>query len=76
MDVVDVVCRTSGETGETVGGGRFSVLADGSLQLQRVAKEDTGQYTCQASNSEGETFITSKLEIKGICHGRERRSFP
>ncbi|XP_031422815.1 cell adhesion molecule L1-like a isoform X7 [Clupea harengus] len=58
------VVWTSGETGETVGGGRFSVLADGSLQLQRVAKEDTGQYTCQASNSEGETFITSKLEIK------------
>lgn len=65
--------RISEKTGPIVGGGRFSMLGDdGSLLIKSVEKDDSGQYTCQASNSEGLTAITTKLEIKGICHRRER----
>lgn len=55
----------SEKTGPIVGGGRFSMLGDdGSLLIKSVEKDDSGQYTCQASNSEGLTAITTKLEIK------------
>ncbi|XP_063064100.1 neural cell adhesion molecule L1-like protein isoform X2 [Engraulis encrasicolus] len=45
-------------------GERFSRLEDGSLLIKSVEREDSGQYSCRASNSEGETAITAKLEIK------------
>ncbi|KAL2104146.1 hypothetical protein ACEWY4_001014 [Coilia grayii] len=55
---------SSGAVGEIQDGGRFSMLEDGSLLIKSAEREDTGQYTCRASNSEGETAITAKLEIK------------
>lgn len=62
--------RSSAAMGTIEEGERFSRLEDGSLLIKSVEREDSGQYSCRASNSEGETAITAKLEIKGILHTR------
>uniref|UniRef100_A0AAY4BJ33 Neural cell adhesion molecule L1 n=1 Tax=Denticeps clupeoides TaxID=299321 RepID=A0AAY4BJ33_9TELE len=43
---------------------RFSVSDNGSLLFRNVVKEDGGQYSCLASNSEGEAAIVARLDVK------------
>ncbi|XP_028450243.1 protein sidekick-1 isoform X1 [Perca flavescens] len=42
---------------------RFTLLQSGGLQIQPVSFQDTGEYTCIASNSEGTINATSMLTV-------------
>lgn len=43
---------------------RVAVLLDGSLEVHRAQKLDSGNYTCRASNSAGETNMVVGLEVE------------
>ncbi|XP_076019564.1 cell adhesion molecule L1-like a isoform X2 [Genypterus blacodes] len=53
------------ETPETIEGERFFVLPNGSLQVIGAEKEDSGEYVCVATNTEGKAAITAALAVKG-----------
>ncbi|XP_070696002.1 cell adhesion molecule L1-like a isoform X2 [Pempheris klunzingeri] len=55
---------TKGETPGTIGGGRYSVFQNGSLQIISAEKNDSGNYVCHAFNSEGHSFVTAVLDVK------------
>ncbi|XP_074553803.1 protein sidekick-1-like isoform X2 [Halichoeres trimaculatus] len=42
---------------------RFSLLQSGSLEIQPVSFQDSGEYTCIASNSEGTINTTASLTV-------------
>uniref|UniRef100_A0A8C9XMP9 Sidekick cell adhesion molecule 1 n=1 Tax=Sander lucioperca TaxID=283035 RepID=A0A8C9XMP9_SANLU len=42
---------------------RFTLLQSGGLQIQPISLQDTGEYTCIASNSEGTINATSMLTV-------------
>lgn len=44
--------------------GRVAVLLDGSLEVNGAQKLDSGNYTCRASNSAGETNMVVGLEVE------------
>lgn len=48
----------------SVEGPRFNNHANGSLEIYSVEKEDTGQYTCYAKNTEGTSAIDATLHVK------------
>ncbi|XP_041702241.1 neural cell adhesion molecule L1-like protein isoform X3 [Coregonus clupeaformis] len=52
------------ETTESVEGEQFSVFKNGSLQINQAGKEDSGEYMCFATNSEGKSAITALLDVK------------
>uniref|UniRef100_A0A674D6U6 Neural cell adhesion molecule L1-like protein n=1 Tax=Salmo trutta TaxID=8032 RepID=A0A674D6U6_SALTR len=52
------------DTTESVEGERFSVFKNGSLQINQAGKEDSGEYVCFATNSEGKSAITALLDVK------------
>ncbi|XP_053267224.1 neural cell adhesion molecule L1-like protein [Pleuronectes platessa] len=52
------------DSSESVEGPRFSVHDNGSLEIYSVEKEDTGQYTCLAKNTEGTSAIEAMLYVK------------
>uniref|UniRef100_A0A7N6C0Z2 Cell adhesion molecule L1-like b n=1 Tax=Anabas testudineus TaxID=64144 RepID=A0A7N6C0Z2_ANATE len=63
---------------ESVEGPRFTVHDNGTLEIYRVEKDDTGQYTCLAKNTEGTSAIDSMLYVKGkllkkrsVCSGSQ-----
>lgn len=58
--------RNKDDTTESVEGERFSVFKNGSLQINQAGKEDSGEYVCFATNSEGKSAITALLDVKGI----------
>ena len=45
--------------------GRFSVLADGTLVIERVETDDAGEYVCEAQSAAGSAFAKAKLDVKG-----------
>jgi Immunoglobulin I-set domain len=45
--------------------GRFSVLDDGMLVIERVNKEDAGDYVCEAQSAAGSAFAKARLDVKG-----------
>uniref|UniRef100_A0A8C1IG32 Neural cell adhesion molecule L1-like protein n=1 Tax=Cyprinus carpio TaxID=7962 RepID=A0A8C1IG32_CYPCA len=45
-------------------GERFSVYKNGSLEIHNVMKEDMGEYSCFAQNTEGKVAIAATLEVK------------
>ncbi|TRY69801.1 hypothetical protein DNTS_000588, partial [Danionella cerebrum] len=47
-----------------VEGERFSVHKNGSLEIQNVMKQDVGEYSCFAQNTEGKVAIAASLEVK------------
>ncbi|XP_051932014.1 neural cell adhesion molecule L1-like protein isoform X2 [Hippocampus zosterae] len=52
------------ESSESLAGPRFTVHDNGSLEIYRAEKEDTGQYTCYAKNTEGTSAIEASLYVK------------
>lgn len=57
--------RSKDDSPESVHGPRFTVHENGSLEIYNVAKDDTGQYTCLAKNTEGSSAIDAVLYVKG-----------
>ncbi|XP_062248590.1 neural cell adhesion molecule L1-like protein isoform X8 [Platichthys flesus] len=49
---------------EAIKGGRFLFLQNGALQIIRAEKDDSGEYVCAASNTEGESAVTALLDVK------------
>ncbi|XP_077054172.1 neural cell adhesion molecule L1-like protein isoform X2 [Siphateles boraxobius] len=52
------------DSANAVEGERFSVHKNGSLEIHNVMKEDMGEYSCFAQNSEGKVAIAATLEVK------------
>ncbi|XP_026117547.1 neural cell adhesion molecule L1-like protein isoform X5 [Carassius auratus] len=52
------------DSADAVEGERFSVHKNGSLEIQNIMKEDTGEYSCFAQNTEGKVAIAATLEVK------------
>ncbi|XP_053281048.1 neural cell adhesion molecule L1-like protein isoform X5 [Pleuronectes platessa] len=49
---------------EAIKGERFLSLQNGALQIIRAEKDDSGEYVCAASNTEGESAVTALLDVK------------
>ncbi|XP_054472345.1 neural cell adhesion molecule L1-like protein [Anoplopoma fimbria] len=49
---------------ESVDGPRFFVHDNGSLEIYSAEKEDAGQYTCLAKNTEGSSGVDAMLYVK------------
>lgn len=52
------------ETLETIESERFSSLQNGSFQIIRAEKNDSGNYVCEAVNVEGKATVTAVLDVK------------
>ncbi|XP_069368982.1 neural cell adhesion molecule L1-like protein isoform X13 [Paralichthys olivaceus] len=52
------------DSSESVEGPRLSVHDNGSLEIYSVEKDDMGQYTCLAKNTEGTSAIDAMLYVK------------
>ncbi|XP_056606250.1 neural cell adhesion molecule L1-like protein isoform X3 [Triplophysa dalaica] len=52
------------DSANAVEGERFLVHKNGSLEIHHVTKEDMGEYSCFAQNTEGKVAISSTLEVK------------
>ncbi|XP_059415887.1 neural cell adhesion molecule L1-like protein isoform X2 [Carassius carassius] len=52
------------DSANSVEGERFSVYKNGSLEIHKVMKEDMGEYSCFAQNTEGKVTIAATLEVK------------
>ncbi|KAF3694954.1 Matrix-remodeling-associated protein 5 [Channa argus] len=48
---------------------RVVVVSGGTLRVHLAQKVDTGNYTCQAKNSVGETSMVVGLEVEAFSHG-------
>lgn len=57
--------RSKADSADAVEGERFSVHKNGSLEIQNLMKEDMGEYSCFAQNTEGKVAIAATLEVKG-----------
>uniref|UniRef100_A0A8C1M774 Neural cell adhesion molecule L1-like protein n=1 Tax=Cyprinus carpio TaxID=7962 RepID=A0A8C1M774_CYPCA len=66
-------CKVFSSPASTEGRERFSVHKNGSLEIQNLMKEDMGEYSCFAQNTEGKVAIAATLEVKGK---RNRYSYP
>lgn len=60
-----MISRSREDSTESVEGLRFTVHDNGTLEIYRVEKDDTGQYTCLAKNTEGMSAIDAMLYVKG-----------
>uniref|UniRef100_A0A672NMW2 Neural cell adhesion molecule L1-like protein n=1 Tax=Sinocyclocheilus grahami TaxID=75366 RepID=A0A672NMW2_SINGR len=52
------------DSANAVEGERFSVHKNGSLEIHNIMKEDMGEYSCFAQNTEGKVAIAATLEVK------------
>lgn len=52
------------DSSESVEGPRFTIHDNGSLEIYNVEKDDKGQYTCLAKNTEGSSAIDAMLYVK------------
>ena len=53
---------------------RGVILSSGSLVLQRVRRRSAGNYTCVASNVEGDT-ASNPIKLNVMCESRILDSF-
>lgn len=61
--------RSQADSANAVEGERFLVHKNGSLEIHHATKEDMGEYSCFAQNTEGKVAISSTLEVKGKRNG-------
>uniref|UniRef100_A0AAQ4PZI7 Neural cell adhesion molecule L1-like protein n=1 Tax=Gasterosteus aculeatus aculeatus TaxID=481459 RepID=A0AAQ4PZI7_GASAC len=59
------VCTVKDDSPESVEGPRFAVHDNGSLEIYGAEKDDAGQYTCLAKNTEGSSAVNAGLYVKG-----------
>ncbi|XP_031136271.1 neural cell adhesion molecule L1-like protein isoform X11 [Sander lucioperca] len=52
------------DSSESVEGPRLTIHDNGSLEIYSVEKDDTGQYTCLAKNTEGSSAVDAMLYVK------------
>nr|XP_055068638.1 neural cell adhesion molecule L1-like protein isoform X2 [Misgurnus anguillicaudatus] len=52
------------DSANAVEGERFSVHKNGSLEIHNAVKDDMGEYSCFAQNTEGKVAISSTLDVK------------
>ncbi|XP_051568295.1 neural cell adhesion molecule L1-like protein isoform X3 [Myxocyprinus asiaticus] len=52
------------DSANAVEGEGFSIRKNGSLEIHNVMKEDSGEYSCFAQNTEGKAAIAATLEVK------------
>ncbi|XP_028853636.1 neural cell adhesion molecule L1-like protein isoform X4 [Denticeps clupeoides] len=52
------------DSADPVKGERFSVHENGSLEIHKIERDDVGEYSCIAKNTEGSSAITANLDIK------------
>jgi len=45
--------------------GRYWVTDGGTLVIERVLKEDAGDWVCQARSAAGSAYAKAKLDVKG-----------
>lgn len=64
-DIYLFVIRSKDDSANALEGPRFSLHANGTLEIYSVKEEDDGDYTCVTENSEGKLAITAVLEVKG-----------
>lgn len=62
---------TNGPPANVLVDGRRSVHANGSFIIRTVKAEDSGNYSCVASNNWGSDEITLNLQVQGKCRGRQ-----
>lgn len=60
-----IVCFSNGSPAPVVIDSRRSVHGNGSLVIRTVKAEDSGNYTCVASNSFGSEKIVLNLQVQG-----------
>lgn len=53
---------------------RFMLLQSGSLQIQPVSIQDSGEFTCIVSNSEGTINTTAALTVWSKTHSQTTKS--
>ncbi|XP_051996637.1 neural cell adhesion molecule L1-like protein isoform X3 [Xyrauchen texanus] len=58
------IAWSKADSANAVEGERFSIHTNGSLEIHNVMKEDTGEYSCFAQNTEGKVAIAATLEVK------------
>ncbi|KAI5619498.1 neural cell adhesion molecule L1-like protein isoform X4, partial [Silurus asotus] len=59
-----VIVWSKDDSANAIEGERFTLHANGSLEIHNVTREDDGEYTCVTENSEGKLAITAILEVK------------
>ncbi|XP_068598340.1 neural cell adhesion molecule L1-like protein isoform X1 [Brachionichthys hirsutus] len=59
-----VITWRRGDSNGPINGPRFSIHDNGSLEIRKVEREDTGQYACSATNMEGSSAIGAMLYVK------------
>ncbi|XP_046703042.1 neural cell adhesion molecule L1-like protein isoform X2 [Silurus meridionalis] len=59
-----VIVWSKDDSANAIEGERFTIHANGSLEIHNVTGEDDGEYTCVTENSEGKLAITAILEVK------------
>jgi len=45
--------------------GRMTVTEDGSLVIDSVQKQDSGEYICKGLSAAGSAYAKAKLEVRG-----------
>ena len=72
---VEITCNPTGEPKPTIswlfgamhlqGNGKYRILPNGNLIIRNVTKDDSGEYTCKASNKLGEAYRKGFLNVLG-----------
>lgn len=57
--------RSKDDSSKSIEGPRFTVHDNGSLEIYSVEKDNIGQYTCLAKNTEGSSAIEAMLYVNG-----------
>lgn len=58
---------SNGNTEEISASGRIQILDRGELLIVTAKQEDSGVYTCNASNSQGYVSASASLNVYGKC---------